>query len=676
MKTRITLAAAMFACVPIAGAQDSFLIDFGVNETPTLQGPAPDDPTNVWNNVGTDIGAQDTGVLPDLSTIDGTLVSGMNLEMIRSFNGANQVGNAASAAYPENAARDSLYGNTENFGGRSDVFPAFRLAGLDPALSYSLTFYASRMGVGDNRETEYTVSGANSTVVYLNPSNNDLDTTVSAEDILPDATGAITVEVAPGPNNDNGNHFTYLGALRIDTAPNTGDLEITSQPASLTVDEFELATFAVSITGTGPFDVQWSRDGTEIPGADNFTYTIPEATLDLSGSVFTVTVENGDGVITSDGATLTVTPDTAAPAPLSASTSDGVNIRVTFDEILAAGPAADPASYTVASEGGAVAVVSVSVDPAGDAVTLTLASAVAGEFTVGLPGVTDRAGNAAEPAQISGSAPVAGTTIYLFDFGGGAPTDPINAWNHIPDAIGQDDLGALAGVVDTFGNVGGLGLQMIARFNGTNTNGDAASALYPAGATGDSLYGNVEEWGSLTDILPAFKLTGLDPASEYSLTFYAARLGVGDNRETQYTITDAAGDTVLLFDPANNDSDRTASAGGLLADANNEISVALAPGPANTNGNHFIYLNVLEVAATPASRKPFAITDIAVGPAAGELTLTFDGLPGQTYILYGSDDLEEWEEVDDSIPSSGEGSTYNFTDPAAGPLRLYRLEAE
>lgn len=95
-----------------------------------------------------------------------------------------------------------------------DVFPSFQLTGLDPATAYTLTFYGSRNAT-DNRETEYKVTGSNESIIYLNVAGN-IDSTAIAENMKPASDGTITINIAPGPNNDNGNHFTYLGALQID----------------------------------------------------------------------------------------------------------------------------------------------------------------------------------------------------------------------------------------------------------------------------------------------------------------------------------------------------------------------------------------------------------------------------------------------------------------------------
>jgi Immunoglobulin domain/Immunoglobulin I-set domain len=81
---------------------------------------------------------------------------------------------------------------------------------------------------------------------------------------------------------------------------------ITTQPANQTVTVGQTATFTVTATGTGPLTYQWYDNGTAISGATSSSYTTPAAASTDSGSVFTVTVTNAGGTVTSTPATLTV----------------------------------------------------------------------------------------------------------------------------------------------------------------------------------------------------------------------------------------------------------------------------------------------------------------------------------------------------------------------------------
>jgi hypothetical protein len=60
----------------------------------------------------------------------------------------------------------------------------------------------------------------------------------------------------------------------------------------------------------------------------------------------------------------------------------------------------------------------------------------------------------------------------------------------------------------------------------------------------------------------------------------------------------------------------------------------------------------------------------------GQIRLTFNGKAGEILALFGSNDLKDWTEIDDSIPATGPGSIHEFTDQEAIPqaLRFYRLQ--
>jgi hypothetical protein len=194
------------------GQPQTFLFDFGGANT-TEFAPSPDDPANRWNNITTTIGGTSSGQLPDLVTSQNT-VTASSLVMLSRFNGANENGTLAFAALPPDATRDSLFGNTELFSGIANIFPAFKITGLSQSQTCDFTFYASRTGVSDNRETGYTVTGANTGFAALNVANN-LTNTATVFGITPNASGEITVSLAPTANNNNVNHFTYLGVMRL-----------------------------------------------------------------------------------------------------------------------------------------------------------------------------------------------------------------------------------------------------------------------------------------------------------------------------------------------------------------------------------------------------------------------------------------------------------------------------
>jgi hypothetical protein len=81
---------------------------------------------------------------------------------------------------------------------------------------------------------------------------------------------------------------------------------IASQPANQSVPMGLTGTFTVQVYGTN-LQYQWSRNGSLISGATASTYTTPATAFSDTGAIFTVTITNISGSITSNPATLTVT---------------------------------------------------------------------------------------------------------------------------------------------------------------------------------------------------------------------------------------------------------------------------------------------------------------------------------------------------------------------------------
>ncbi|RYD31325.1 MAG: hypothetical protein EOP86_18140, partial [Verrucomicrobiaceae bacterium] len=128
------------------------------------------------------------------------------------------------------------------------------------------------------------------------------------------------------------------------------------QPVSLSLLENRKAVFQAGITVTGTavenVDYQWLRDGVAIPGANAATYTTSDLTLADNGAKFQLraSVSGGDSKL-SDEVVLTVVPDTAPPAVVSAISLGGASILIRFDEVLDPVSAVDITHYTLTGGG-------------------------------------------------------------------------------------------------------------------------------------------------------------------------------------------------------------------------------------------------------------------------------------------------------------------------------------
>ncbi|MCD8534463.1 MAG: hypothetical protein LR011_06645 [Verrucomicrobia bacterium] len=458
-----------------------YLFDFGGGNTTNVD--VKESP-EFWNNVTGNVGTTNDGRIGQFVTSDGVRTS-VGVQMVARFNGINRNGTTESTLFPAAATGDSLFGNTEIFSGLENVFPAFNLTGLDPGFSYDLTFFGSRSAT-DNRQTRYTVTGANSAQVDLNVSSN-IDNTVKATGIAPDAQGNILIQINPGPENNNGNHFTYLGLMRID----------------------------------------WRRP------------FVPRILIDAGGTNF----QTGPG----------------------------------------------------------------------------------------------------ESADI---------------------------WNNFLVGVAQTDDGVLNNLLSVNGATTGLGIRMISRFNGVNEAGTQGSSLYPASATRDSLFGNVEEWSGLTDVLPQFAITGLDTGKKYDLTFFASRMSAGgDMRQTKYSLNGAESLEVLL--DASENIENTVSASNLSPNQDGEIIISMTPGPDNNNRFHFIYLGALQIDWVGANTQdPENVTLSSPEVTDGQLSFQLLGRAGQTYSILGSTGLNQWMEI---IKVTLQNDLEKVSVPATGDVLFIRV---
>jgi len=112
---------------------------------------------------------------------------------------------------------------------------------------------------------------------------------------------------------------------------------ILSPPQSQTVDPTDSVVFTVTVWPVGgPFTYQWRKDGADISGETNASYSIPSAqeSDEASAPGYTVVVSNAGGDTESGAATLTV-----RDAP--------VVSGVTIDPPSGVVPIGDPASFTV-----------------------------------------------------------------------------------------------------------------------------------------------------------------------------------------------------------------------------------------------------------------------------------------------------------------------------------------
>src|SRR5687767_4869875 len=139
----------------------------------------------------------------------------------------------------------------------------------------------------------------------LNPTNN------TAEGFATGIAQPVDLKVS----NDGSLYYLARGSssvFRVTFQTPATPPTITGHPVNQVVEEGQPATFGVSATGTAPLSYQWQRDGGNIAGATGSSYTITASVLADNGAKFRAVVTNTASSVTSNEATLTVTP----PAPV------------------------------------------------------------------------------------------------------------------------------------------------------------------------------------------------------------------------------------------------------------------------------------------------------------------------------------------------------------------------
>jgi hypothetical protein len=126
-----------------------------------------------------------------------------------------------------------------------------------------------------------------------------------------------------------------------------GPVQIVSNPTNRTVTALTPTTFRVGVDGTPAYTFQWRRNGENIPGANDSSYTIPVTPLIDDGAVYSVLVGNEFSSAISAGATLTVLvpqsphlTDVAADASFS-------RVMVTFDNRVLPATAQNTNNYSI-----------------------------------------------------------------------------------------------------------------------------------------------------------------------------------------------------------------------------------------------------------------------------------------------------------------------------------------
>ena len=127
------------------------------------------------------------------------------------------------------------------------------------------------------------------------------------------------------------------------------DPHISQGPASKTVVAGTNATFSVTAFGVAPLNFQWRKDGSDISGAMQSSFTLTNVAASDAGS-YSVVVSNAAGSVTSNPATLSPNvPPSIAFHPQSQTKNEGDSVTFT---VAASGTT--PMTYQWMKEGSAI----------------------------------------------------------------------------------------------------------------------------------------------------------------------------------------------------------------------------------------------------------------------------------------------------------------------------------
>jgi len=171
----------------------------------------------------------------------------------------------------------------------------------------------------------------------------------------------------------------------ITTAPGTAPV-VSTQPASVAVDEGGTAVFTVALADATNAEYRWQQNGVDIAGATGPSVSLSPVTLTDTASAIRCIIYNRHGGALTDAAVLTVN-DITSPRLLSAASPLSVaQVLLTFDE------AVDPDGAAFSIAGGTVT--AAAAGPLPGMLTLTVSGLTPGQgYTLTATGVRDLAGN-------------------------------------------------------------------------------------------------------------------------------------------------------------------------------------------------------------------------------------------------------------------------------------------
>ena len=145
--------------------------------------------------------------------------TGILVTFTSDFGGSNMNGASYTTTkmlMPSDVSQSALWGYAAGKFGSQGPRPSatLRLSHLNPELTYELTFFSSREGCQDFRQTSIIVQGEDTWADAIQSADNARETAV-LKNVRPTSDGQLTLTILPGSQNNSPNRFYYLNAMTI-----------------------------------------------------------------------------------------------------------------------------------------------------------------------------------------------------------------------------------------------------------------------------------------------------------------------------------------------------------------------------------------------------------------------------------------------------------------------------
>jgi len=491
-----------------------------------------------------------------------------------------------SGVYPDNVMRSAYFTDAST--------QTMTVQGLNPAYKYNFTFFGSRSGVNDNRNTIYTIGGSS---VTLNAASNSQNT-VSVNNVQPNPDGTLpmTLQRAAGAS------YGYLNAMVIQILYDDGTAP--AKPRNLTG---QFASGAIKLNwidaayNEAAYEVY--RSSTNQPGS--FTLLNPGGNnanlqqyddLNFLGNTtyyYYVIATNSQGSSPSSDTVSVTTPNAS---PLINAIAD---VKMKTQQIIDVNIVAldDPSDVITLQVTGLPSFATFTGTGNGTGTINIAPGNTMGTFTGITVTATDNKG-AASNRQFSIIVSNKDITSYYVNFNQVLPVGtPWNNFNSAPIA-GT----AISNIQDDGGNSSGINISLIDGWDGANDVGATAtnnSGIFP---------NDVMKTAYFTSATTAkrIRITGLATGTtKYNLVLFASRGGVNDVRNTTYSYS---GQSVTLN--AANNSSNVVQIQGVVPDINGVIEFTAQ----KATGSAFGYINALIIQSYIDNGIPLAPANLTAVP--------------------------------------------------------------